>query len=99
MSFNSYIFILLLLPISVTGYFALSRIKQEFRLMWLLISSLVFYAWAGISCFILLIASLLLNYIFTVLLKKNSSKAVLTIGIVLNVLLLIYFLATLAKLF
>lgn len=91
MSFNSYIFILLLLPISVTGYFALSRIKQEFGLMWLLISSLVFYAWAGISCFILLIASLLLNYIFTVLLKKNSSKAVLTIGIVLNVLLLIYF--------
>ena len=66
MSFNSYIFILCLLPISFIGYFALSRKKQEYGLLWMAASSLVFYAWAGISILLLFIASLILNYIFTV---------------------------------
>ncbi|MCR5771244.1 MAG: MBOAT family protein [Butyrivibrio sp.] len=91
MSFNSYIFILCLLPISFIGYFALNRVKQKYGLLWLLISSLAFYAWAGISCFTLLIASIILNYIFTFLIRNKSSKAVLAFGIVLNILLLIYF--------
>ncbi len=91
MSFNSYIFILCVLPISFIGYFALSRKKQEYGLLWLLASSLVFYAWAGISVLLLFIASLFLNYIFTICIRKRRSKSLLACGIVLNVLLLIYF--------
>lgn len=91
MSFNSYIFILCLLPISFIGYFALSRKKQEYGLLWLLLSSLVFYAWAGISVLLLFIASLFFNYIFTICIRKRRSKSLLACGIVLNVLLLIYF--------
>ena len=91
MSFNSYIFILCLLPISFIGYFALSRKKQEYGLLWLLASSLVFYAWAGISVLLLFVASLFLNYIFTICIRKRRSKSLLACGIVLNVLLLIYF--------
>lgn len=91
MSFNSYIFILCLLPISFIGYFALSRKKQEYGLLWMSASSLVFYAWAGISILVLLVASLILNYIFTVFIRRRNSKLILAIGIILNVILLIYF--------
>ena len=91
MSFNSYIFILCLLPISFIGYFALSRKKQEYGLLWMAASSLVFYAWAGISILLLFIASLILNYIFTLFIKRNNSKLILALGIILNVILLIYF--------
>lgn len=91
MSFNSYIFILCLLPISFIGYFALSRKKQEYGLLWMAASSLVFYAWAGISILLLFIASLILNYIFTVFIRRRNSKLILAIGIILNVILLIYF--------
>lgn len=91
MSFNSYIFILCLLPISFIGYFALSRKKQEYGLLWMAASSLVFYAWAGISILLLFIASLILNYIFTLFIKRNNSKLILALGIILNVIILIYF--------
>ena len=91
MSFNSYIFILCLLPISFIGYFALSRKKQEYGLLWMAASSLVFYAWAGISILLLFIASLILNYIFTLFIKWSNSKLILALGIILNVILLIYF--------
>ena len=91
MSFNSYIFILCLLPISFIGYFALSRKKQEYGLLWMAASSLVFYAWAGISILLLFIASLILNYIFTLFIKRSNSKLILALGIILNVILLIYF--------
>ncbi|WP_027206110.1 MBOAT family O-acyltransferase [Butyrivibrio fibrisolvens] len=91
MSFNSYIFILCLLPISFIGYFALSRKKQEYGLLWMAASSLVFYAWAGISILLLFIASLILNYIFTFFIKRSNSKLILALGIILNVILLIYF--------
>ena len=91
MSFNSYIFILCLLPISFIGYFALSRKKQEYGLLWMAASSLVFYAWAGISILLLFIASLILNYIFTVFIRRRNSKLILALGIILNVILLIYF--------
>ena len=91
MSFNSYIFILCLLPISFTGYFVLSRKKQEYGLLWMAASSLVFYAWAGISILLLFIASLILNYIFTLFIKRSNSKLILALGIILNVILLIYF--------
>ena len=91
MSFNSYIFILCLLPISFIGYFALSRKKQEYGLLWMAVSSLVFYAWAGISILLLFIASLILNYIFTLFIKRSNSKLILALGIILNVILLIYF--------
>lgn len=91
MSFNSYVFILCLLPISFIGYFALSRKKQEYGLLWMAASSLVFYAWAGISILLLFIASLILNYIFTLFIKRSNSKLILALGIILNVILLIYF--------
>lgn len=91
MSFNSYIFILCLLPISFIGYFALSRKKQEYGLLWMAASSLAFYAWAGISILLLFIASLILNYIFTLFIKRSNSKLILALGIILNVILLIYF--------
>lgn len=91
MSFNSYIFILCLLPISFIEYFALSRKKQEYGLLWMAASSLVFYAWAGISILLLFIASLILNYIFTLFIKRSNSKLILALGIILNVILLIYF--------
>lgn len=91
MSFNSYIFILCLLPISFIGYFALSRKKQEYGLWCMAVSSLVFYAWAGISVLVLLVVSLLLNYIFTAFIRRRNSKLILALGIILNVILLIYF--------
>lgn len=91
MSFNSYIFILCLLPISFIGYFALSRKKHDYGLLWLVALSFVFYAWAGVSVLLLFIVSLILNFIFTIIIRKRSSRLILACGIILNVFLLIYF--------
>ena len=90
MSFDSIFFISVFIPIVSALYFLIPSIKSKNIL--LLIASIVFYSFGSFSGLLILIALVLVNYLFTVLLKKNKpSKAILILGIVINLSVLFFF--------
>ena len=105
MVFNSYIFILLFLPITVVGYHIINQ-KSRFVLarLFLLGMSLWFYCFAEIKSLPILLCSLIINYALATFLlsskylpkssvihKKGGRIGVLTLGIILNIAALLYF--------
>ncbi|OYT16254.1 MAG: membrane-bound O-acyltransferase family protein [Bacteroidetes bacterium 4572_77] len=92
MLFSSIIFLYAFLPIVLLLNFV---VKKGYRNKLLLISSLIFFAWGGISYALILISSIIINYISGRLIHKYSghkkSKIFLAIGISLNLLLLGHF--------
>ncbi len=89
MLFNSYTFIFFFLLPVLTLFFVL---RPAYRLGFLILASLLFYgqwSWMHLG---LLLFSILLNYLFSLLIKENQyQRTILTIAIVLNLLPLIYF--------
>jgi alginate O-acetyltransferase complex protein AlgI len=84
MLFSSLIFLFLFLPLVIPfSLIPKARIQNYF----LLIASLVFYAWGGVSYTIIMIVSILLNYLFGILIEKYNSwaRVFLTTGITLNI--------------
>ena len=80
------------LPIVLLAYFLAGRVSYRLRLIVLMGASLVFYWPAGIHCCLLLLGSLLVNYGLCQLLRRRKApKAIVTVGILLNVLLLFLF--------
>ena len=55
MLFNSYLFILLFLPVVLAGYFALGRSSNLAPVVWLALASLAFYAFSGWQFVLLLL--------------------------------------------
>ena len=90
MLFSSYIFILLFLPLTVSGYFLLSRFNHNAGKALLLAASFVFYCYFNISYFWILAGSLLFNFFWGELLHRKRSNFLLWIGILANVALLGY---------
>lgn len=93
MVFSSIIFIFIFLPIVLAIYFLIGKKSKNYVL---LIASLLFYAWGGINYLKILIASIVINYIFGLLIDKYKNnieikKIILTLGIVLNLGLLFYY--------
>lgn len=68
MLFSSLLFLFLFLPLTLTGYYLIDR---SFRNYWLLLASLVFFAWGGVSFTLILIISILLNFLFGLLVEKH----------------------------
>lgn len=97
MLFNSYAFIFGFLPISLIGFFGLSHFKLlRFAVVWLVISSLFFYAQWSIDYLPLLLISILFNYQIGSLITKSKraskeSKMLLYLGLVFNFGLLGYY--------
>lgn len=96
MLFNSYIFILLFLPITLLGFFALSRLgKYKQANVYLLGMSLWFYAYFNVKYLPIIVISLFLNYLGHIGLEriKNNQwrKAILATVILCNVGALFYF--------
>ena len=100
MLFNSFEFIFLFLPITLTVFFLISKnrqyIKQQIPLLWLVLASLFFYGWWKPLNLPLIILSIITNYtlghlLCNILTKKAIKKAVLTLGIVFNLSLIGYF--------
>jgi D-alanyl-lipoteichoic acid acyltransferase DltB (MBOAT superfamily) len=58
MLFSSLLFLYLFLPISLLGYYL---INKNYRNYWLLLVSLIFFAWGGPSFTLILIGSIILN--------------------------------------
>ncbi|RLD46299.1 MAG: MBOAT family protein [Bacteroidetes bacterium] len=89
MLFSSTIFLFLFLPITIIAFYL---VKGSFKNLVLLIASMVFYAWGGVSYTAILIISILFNYLFGYLIsQKNQSKLFLGIGVSFNLLILVVF--------
>ena len=95
MLFNSYEFIFAFLPITFLIYFYLNhKNKIQESKLFLVLSSLFFYAWWNPIYLPLILISMFFNYKIGNLLlnsKNSSNKKILTFGISTNLLLLGYF--------
>ena len=98
MLFDSYIFILIFLPIVAAIFFLGSaRFQRKLSIAWLVLASLFFYAWWNPIYLPLMIGSILFNFYVALALRKAKkhyaahSLPLLIIGIVGNLLLLGYF--------
>jgi D-alanyl-lipoteichoic acid acyltransferase DltB (MBOAT superfamily) len=99
MLFNSYDFLFTFLPVTLCGFFLLGVVSRTWALRWLILASLTFYAWWRPVNVLIIGPSILINFAFARLLlrlnqddgSRRASKAVLLLGISLNVLFLGFF--------
>jgi len=85
MLFNSALFLFLFLPIVLILYFiSPSRLKNSV----LLIASLIFYAWGGAGMTVIILGSIIFNYLIGVLIERNKTRPaaryILAFGLVIN---------------
>jgi D-alanyl-lipoteichoic acid acyltransferase DltB (MBOAT superfamily) len=96
MLFNSTEFLFVFLPVTLAGFYLLGPISRNSAIRWLILASLVFYAWWRPVNVLIIAPSIVINYIIArILLKLNDgkgspgvSKAVLLLGISFNVIFL-----------
>lgn len=89
MSFSSLVFLLIFLPISfITFYISPQKLKRYV----LLAISLIFYTLSSIKALPILICTIIVNYLIALVIDKyNKKKIILALGIVLNVVLLLFY--------
>ena len=95
MLFSSMIFLWLFLPVVFILYYVLDK---RYRNLLLLIASIIFYAWGGVSYTLMMFSSIIINYLFALLIDKAieennkfKKKVYLTLCIIVNLLILGYF--------
>lgn len=88
MLFSSMIFLWLFLPLVFCSYYL---IDKRFKNILLLISSIIFYAWGGVSYSLIMLSSIIINYIFALLIDKviednnlKNKKIYLALCIIIN---------------
>ena len=96
MLFNSYIFILLFLPIALIGYFGINRMgRYQMALFFLCIMSLWFYAYFNTKYLLLIGTSILTNFCLSRLILQQKSfafkKGLLIAGVLGNLASIFYF--------
>ena len=101
MLFNSYIFIIIFLPITLLGYFLFNRVSARVGKLWLIAASLVFYAYGGVNYLWFIIFSAVVNYLVVYAMAKirkvsaknadKKTRLVCAIGIIINIGVLFYF--------
>lgn len=93
MQFNSFVFILLFLPITTLLYYTANRINSLVGKWILVISSIIFYCYTDISILWVLGISIIVNYVFslTVTKAKKWRSIFLVIPVIINVGLLLYY--------
>ncbi len=96
MLFSSYIFVFAFLPLTLAGYFLLSRVKSALpQRIFLIIASLVFYAWFEWKYIFLIASSILINYLIATVINRTKinsiRKTLFVVSVIFNVLLIGYF--------
>ena len=96
MLFNSFEFILVFLPVVVTGFYLIKGLgRKKWSAAWLVIASLFFYAWWRFEYLYLLLLSIGVNYLIgywlSVMAKGSQRKQLMLAGVSFNLLLLGYF--------
>ena len=93
MVFSSTIFLCIFLPLVILGYYICPRKGRNF---FLLIASLIFYAWGEPKYVLLMIFSIIINYVFGLLMEKHRQnsrrlKLMLVLSVVIDIGLLCVF--------
>ena len=92
MLFNSFQFILIFLPVSISVYFIFGAFGwRTLSLAWLVIVSLAFYGWDQPSRLPLLVYSMIFNYVIGWALIKKNHTWLLILGVTINIFILGYF--------
>ncbi|HIU16569.1 MAG TPA: MBOAT family protein [Candidatus Ventricola intestinavium] len=97
MLFNSYVFILAFLPLTLLVYFLLGRLPErvQFNKAFLVVASIVFYGYNNPRYVPIIVASILINYALSQLMLMQQKKAVrlplMLIGLAANLGVLFYF--------
>src|SRR5699024_2849254 len=93
MVFSNVVFLFVFLPIVLLGYYI---VPNRWKNAILLIFSLIFYAWGEPKYVFLMMTSILMNYLFGILIEKyrgklSLKKLFLTGAIIGNILILGFF--------
>lgn len=95
MVFSNAVFLFVFLPVVITGCYLLKWGGVKYQNYWLLIVSIIFYAWNKPEFTVLLVASIFINYSMALLIEYFSSdparKTLLWIAVIANIGLLFYF--------
>ncbi|PPR79515.1 MAG: Peptidoglycan O-acetyltransferase [Alphaproteobacteria bacterium MarineAlpha2_Bin1] len=92
MLFTSHIFLFIFLPLTIIlFYFIRNKFNTNFSILFLLISSIIFYLWWYPIYIILLLSSILFNYQIGKKLYIKKSIKILIFGILCNVFVIGYF--------
>lgn len=92
MLFSSWIFIAVFLPIVWAVYAALeARAGRRLALLWVTAASLVFYGWFKPAYVFIILISLTANFIVGSALARRRSRPLLAAGIVVNLIVLVYY--------
>lgn len=95
MLFNSVVFIMIFLPLSLVGWFLLQKLSNPiYAKLFLIGMSFWFYGYYNPSYLVLLICSLLLNFMCSLLFEKvpkKRRKLLLFAGLAINIGILFYF--------
>lgn len=90
MIFNSYLFILLFLPIALLGYFLLGKIKKyDCTKPWLILCSCIFYGYIQWKCLAALLIGSLVSFTIVRIMRKSrqpkTRKTCAILGVVINI--------------
>jgi alginate O-acetyltransferase complex protein AlgI len=95
MLFNSAVFLLFFLPVTIIGYQALASLGRRWVIAWLAFASIVFYSWWNWRFLFVLLGSMLLNFAVSWLITASTSavrkRFLLVTGITINLAGLFYF--------
>lgn len=97
MLFNSYVFMLAFLPLTLIVYFLLGRLPERIPLnkLFLVLASFVFYGYNNPSYVPIIAGSILINYVLSQMMLSSEKKAVrlplMLLGLALNLGVLFYF--------
>ncbi len=92
MQFNSFVFILLFMPVTVALYFLSNRINVIFGKIVIILSSLIFYTAFDFKLSYILLLSSVLNLAFALLMEKTKKGGLLFwTPVVVNIALLFFF--------
>ena len=99
MLFNSHEFLFVFLPATLLGFYLLGRVSRQYAILWLILTSLVFYGWWRPLNILIIGPSIIVNYFVASFLLKLSkqgdqpglSRAVLLAGVLFNVAFLGFF--------
>ena len=93
MQFNSYLFIMLYLPLFIIGYFLTYRRNDRAGKTFIIVAGAIFYLYGGIYISLIFVFSILFNYIASVMIIKNRTRKKLILGMAVaaNIALLFYF--------
>ena len=89
MLFSSMVFLWIFLPIVFCGYHLL---KDQYKNIWLLVASLIFYSWGEPAYIFLMLFSIIVNYLLGIWMDRYAKKKiVLIVAIIFNLMILGYF--------